>query len=127
MALNLYPGEMSAPMPMSDESGNAALETVELMLALEAQNVAQDGFEGSVQSAAASVNGEMLFHVPAPASLPFQRAALIMLPTDTGNCVVLAVLDEAGSGIELVAESAETAHLYRLGEAYLEVATRFRM
>lgn len=124
MALNLYPGEMSAPMP---QSGNAELEAVELMLALEAQDVARTGFEESVQSAAASVNGEMLFQVPAPASLPFQRAALIMLPTDAGNMVLLAVLDEAGSAIELVAESAETEHLYRLGEAYLEVATRFRM
>jgi hypothetical protein len=124
MALNLYPGEMSAPMP---QSGNVELEAVELMLALEAQNVAQDGFEESVQCAAASVNGELLFQVPAPASLPFQRAALIMLPTDSGKTVLLAVLDEAGSAIELLAESAETEHLYRLGEAYLEVATRFRM
>jgi hypothetical protein len=114
-------------MPPSDETGNVELEAVELMLALEAQNLAQDGFEESVQSAAASVNGELLFHVPAPASLPFQRAALIMLPTDSGKTVMLAVLDEAGSAIELVAESPETEHLYRLGEAYLEVATRFKM
>jgi predicted Zn-dependent protease len=127
MALNLYPGDMSAPMPLSDEDGNAALEAVELMLALEAQNVAQNGFEESVRAAAASVNGEMLFHVPAPASLPFQRAALIMMPVESGKSVVLAVLDEAGSAIELVGESSDTAHLYRLGEAYLEVATRFRM
>jgi hypothetical protein len=124
MALNLYPGELRAPMPQSE---NVELEAVELMLALEAQDVAQSGFEESVQLAAASVNGEMLFQVPAPSSLPFQRAALIMLPTDSGNSVVLAVLDEAGSAIELVGDSPETAHLYRLGEAYLEVATRFRM
>ena len=124
MALNLYPGEMGAPVP---QSGPAELEAVELMLALEAQDVARTGFEESVQSAAASVNGELLFQVPAPSSLPFQRAALIMLPTDAGNAVMLAVLDEAGSAIELVAESPETEHLYRLGEAYLEVATRFRM
>ncbi len=124
MALNLYPGEMIAPMP---QNGNAELEAVELMLALEAQDVAQSGFEESVQLAAASVNGELLFHVPAPSSLPFQRAALIMLPTEAGKTVLLAVLDEAGSAIELVAESPETEHLYRLGEAYLEVATRFRM
>lgn len=124
MALNLYPGEMSAPMA---QSGNHALEAVELMLALEAQDVTQTGFEESVLSAAASVGGELLFQMPAPASLPFQRAALIMLPTDSGNTVVLAALDDAGSAIELLAENAETAHLYRLGEAYLEVATRFRM
>jgi hypothetical protein len=127
MALNLYPGEMSAPMYLSDGGGNVELEAVELMLALEAQNVALDGFEECVQSAAASVNGQLLFHVPAPSSLPFQRAALIMLPTDAGNTVVLAVLDEAGSAIELLAQSPETEHLYRLGEAYLQVATRFRM
>ena len=126
MALNLYPGDMSAPIPRADEGGSAGLEAVELMLALEAQNVAQDGFEECVRTAAASVNGEMLFQVPAPSSLPFQRAALIMLPTESGNSVILAVLDGSGSGIDLVSESAETAHLYRLGEAYFEVATRFR-
>jgi hypothetical protein len=109
------------------QNGNFGLEAVELMLALEAQDVVQTGFEESVQTAAASVNGELLFHVPAPASLPFQRAALIMLPTELGKSVVLAVLDEAGSAIELVEETPETTHLFRLGEAYLEVATRFRM
>jgi hypothetical protein len=127
MALNLYPGEMSAPMYRSDGGGSVELEAVELMLALEAQNVALDGFEECVQAAAASVNGQLLFHVPAPSSLPFQRAALIMLPTDAGNTIVLAVLDEAGSSIDLLAQSPETEHLYRLGEAYLQVATRFRM
>jgi hypothetical protein len=103
------------------------LEAVELMLALESQDVLQSGFEESVLSAAASVDGELLFHVPAPSSASFQRAALVSLPTDAGSIVVLAALDEAGSAIELQPETPETAHLFRLGEAYLEVATRFRM
>ena len=103
------------------------LETVELMLALESQDVMQTGFEESVQAAAASVDGELLFHVPAPSSLPFQRAALVMLPTEAGSTVVLATLDDSGSAIDLKTETAENAHLFRLGEAYLEVATRFRM
>lgn len=103
------------------------LEAVELMLALDSQDVLQTGFEESVQSAAASVDGELLFHVPAPASLPFQRAALVMLPTEAGSTVVLATLDDAGSAIDLQPETPETAHLFRLGEAYLDVVTRFRM
>ena len=103
------------------------LEAVELMLALESQDVMQSGFEESVLSAAASVDGELLFHVPTPSSMPFQRAALVSLPTESGSLVVLATLDDAGSAIELQPETPETAHLFRLGEAYLEVATRFRM
>lgn len=111
----------------TDPIGAFELETVELMLALESQDVMQSGFEESVQAAAASVRGELLFHVPAPASLPFQRAALVMLPTETGSVVVLATLDEAGGTIDLKAETPETAHLFRLGEAYVDLATRYRM
>ena len=103
------------------------LEAVELMLALESQDLMQCGFEESVQAAAASVDGELLFHVPTPSSLPFQRAALIMLPVEKGSIVVLATLDDSGSAIDLQQETPDTAHLFRLGEAYLEVATRFRM
>ncbi len=114
-------------MPMTGNGDLVELEAVELMLALESQDLMQSGFEESVQAAAASVDGELLFHVPVPSSLPFQRAALIMLPVETGPIVVLATLDDAGSAIDLQQETPDTAHLFRLGEAYLEVATRFRM
>jgi hypothetical protein len=127
MTLNLYPGELSAPMPPSSESGAAELETVELMLALEAQDVRLSGFEECVRAAVRSVNGELLFHLPAPASLPFQRVALVMLATENGPAIVLATLDETGSAIDIQPETGETEHLFRLGEAYLNVATRFRM
>lgn len=127
MALNLYPGEITVSIPPSSENGTAELETVELMLALEAQDVRLSGFEESVRAAVGSVKGELLFHLPAPASLPFQRVALVMLATESGPAIVLATLDEAGGAIEIQPETAETSHLFRLGEAYLDVATRFRM
>jgi hypothetical protein len=120
-------GNSDSGMWFSPVVDNAELETVELMLALESQDVMQSGFEDSVQAAAASLDGEMLFQVPAPPEMPFQRAALIMLPSAKGSVVVLATLNEQGNSIELREETEDTSHLFRLGEAYMDVATRFRM
>jgi hypothetical protein len=120
-------GNSDSGMWFSPVVDNAELETVELMLALDSQDVMQAGFEESVQAAVASMDGEMLFHVPAPPEMPFQRAALIMLPSNKGSVVVLATLNDSGNAIELRQETEATAHLFRLGEAYLDVATRFRM
>ncbi len=120
-------GNSDSGMWFSPVVDKAELETVELMLALESQDVMQSGFEDSVQAAVASLDGEMLFQVPATPQMPFQRAALIMLPSGNSSVVVLATLNESGNAIELREETEDTAHLFRLGEAYLDVATRFRM
>ncbi len=101
------------------------LENVELLMALEAQNLVGSGFDNSVRRAAQSIGAEFLFNIPAPSSLPFQRAALVRLPEGNGQ-IVLVTLSTDGITMDAQEERPETAHLFRLGEAWLAVVNQFR-
>ena len=104
---------------------NVDLENVELLMALEAQNLVGSGFDTSVRRAAEAIGAEFLFHSPALSSMPFQRAALVRLPEGNGQ-IVLVSLGEDGATMDAQSEQPETAHLFRLGEAWLAVANQFR-
>jgi hypothetical protein len=101
------------------------LENVELLMALEAQNLVGSGFEASVRRAAETIGAEFLFNIPTPASMPFQRAALVSLP-DENSELVLVTLSVDGTTMDAQLEGPETAHLFRLGEAWLAVVSQFR-
>lgn len=102
-----------------------SLESVELQMALDAQNLMSSGFEASVRRATEAIGAEFLFNIPAPSSLPFQRAALVSLPD---NCAELVLVTLSADGVSMAAhiEGPETAHLFRLGEAWLAVVNQFR-
>lgn len=102
-----------------------SLENVELTMALEGQDIMATGFEASVRRASDQIGAEFLFNIPAPASLPFQRAALVNLPSGEHE-LVLVTLSADGTRMEVQIENAETAHLFRLGEAWLAVVSQFQ-
>lgn len=104
---------------------NPDLENVELLMALEAQNLVGAGFDTSVRRAAESIGAEFLFNIPAPSSTPFQRAALLRL-AEGDNEIILVSLSEDGVTMDAQTERPDTAHLFRLGEAWLAVANQFR-
>lgn len=101
------------------------LDSVEFQMALEAQNLARKGFDAAVRRAAEATGAEFLFNIPAPSSLPFQRAALVRLP-ETSRQIVLVTLSGDGVKMEAQEETPDTAHLFRLGEAWLAVSDQFR-
>lgn len=101
------------------------LENVELLMALEAQNLVGAGFDNSVRRAAEAIGAEFLFNIPAPSSMPFQRAALVRLPEGNSQ-IVLVTLSADGVTMNAQAEQPDTAHLFRLGEAWLAVVDQFR-
>ena len=101
------------------------LENVEFMMALDAQNLVGSGFDNSVRRAAEAIGAAFLFNIPAPETLPYQRAALVRL-TDGNGQIVLVSLSPDGITMEAHTEEQETAHLFRLGEAWLAVADQFR-
>ena len=101
------------------------LENVEFMMALDAQNLVGSGFDNSVRRAAEAIGAEFLFNIPAPETLPYQRAALVRL-TDGNGQIVLVSLSPDGVTMEAHTEEQETAPLFRLGEAWLAVADQFR-
>ncbi|MGL4490973.1 MAG: hypothetical protein ACRCU5_16150 [Rhizobiaceae bacterium] len=102
-----------------------SLENVELHMALDAQNLVGSGFEASVRRAAESIGAEFLFNIPAPSNLPFQRAALVCLP-DEKRELVLVTLSDDGATMDAQIEVPDTAHLFRLGEAWLAVVNQFQ-
>ncbi len=104
---------------------NQDLENVELLMALEAQNLVGAGFDNSVRRASEAIGAEFLFNIPAPSSMPFQRAALVRLP-DGNNQIVLVTLSTDGVTMDAQPEHPDTAHLFRLGEAWLAVVDQFR-
>jgi hypothetical protein len=121
---NAVASQIGAPMLIAhNDVGN--LETVELHMALGAQNLVGSGFEASVRRAAESIGAEFLFNIPAPSSLPFQRAALVSLPDDHAE-LVLVTLSDDGATMDAQTEGPDTAHLFRLGEAWLAVVNQFR-
>jgi hypothetical protein len=124
-----HSGQIVAPILIASNDcvklGSSSLENVELLMALEAQNLVGSGFEASVRRAAEKIGAEFLFNIPAPSSLPFQRAALVSLPDDIGE-LVLVTLSADGTTMDAQIETPETAHLFRLGEAWLAVVNQFR-
>ncbi|MGB8816322.1 MAG: hypothetical protein WCC66_00185 [Rhizobiaceae bacterium] len=116
---------VSAISAIRTEVHNPDLENVELLMALDAQNLVGAGFDHSVRRAAEAIGAEFLFNIPAPSSLPFQRAALVRLP-DGNNQIVLVTLSADGITMDAQAEMPDTAHLFRLGEAWLAVVDQFR-
>ena len=101
------------------------LENVEFMMALDAQNLVGSGFDNSVRRAAEAIGAEFLLNILAPETLSYQRAALVRL-TDGHGQIVLVSLSPDGVTMEAHSEQPETAHLFRLGEAWLSVADQFR-
>ena len=120
----IAPVNNKAIQSLTVSQANADLENVELLMALEAQNLVGAGFDTSVRRAAESIGAEFLFNIPAPSSLPFQRAALVRL-AEGGNELILVSLSEDGVTMDAQTESPDTAHLFRLGEAWLAVANQF--
>lgn len=102
-----------------------SLETVELSMALEAQNLVGSGFDNAVRHACDAIGAEVLFNMPATSSMPFQRAALVRLPDDNAELVLITLTGD-GAAMEAVFETPETAHLFRLGEAWMAVVSQFR-
>jgi hypothetical protein len=102
-----------------------SLEKVELQMALEAQDLVGTGFEASIRRAADAIGAEFLFNLPAPSSMPFQRAALVSLPDEHAE-LVLVTLSDDGATMNAQLEGPDTAHLFRLGEAWLAVVSQFR-
>ena len=116
--------QIAAPILIAHKAARS-LENVELHMALEAQNLVGSGFEAAVRRAAETIGAEFLFNIPAPSSLPFQRAALVSLPDEHAE-LVLVTLSDDGASMHAQVEGPDTAHLFRLGEAWLAVVSQFR-
>lgn len=79
------------------EAGKAvSLEVVEIELALGAQDIVAEGFEGALQKAAELVGGKLIFNDRAPENAPYQRVAAISIPDGSLDLTVYILLGNDG-------------------------------
>ncbi|WP_244642516.1 hypothetical protein [Phyllobacterium sp. 628] len=109
------------------ETGKAvSLEVVEIELALGAQDIVADGFEGALQKAAALVGGEVVFNMRAPEDGDQQRIAAISVSDGAADQIVFVMLGNDGTSLTVSAEDDENTLLTRLGKDYAAVMKGMR-
>jgi len=98
------------------------LETVELELALDRQALQEFGFEHCLQQACAASGFGFLFQLPIFDQIPGQRIAV--LSTEDGSKLLFAVLNDAGTDIEIVAEDEMRPEIRSFSAAFMDVFTQ---
>lgn len=97
-------------------------ELLELELSLEGFQGGEEGFREAVRDAAAAADGEFLFDLPAAGLVPdCRRIAVLRIPDEDGNRIVLAMLDAAGTEIRVQEPDEDTEHLVRFADAFVDV------
>jgi hypothetical protein len=109
------------------EAGKAvSLEVVEIELALGAQDIVADGFEGALRKAADLVGGEVIFNIRAPENSDQQRIAAISVSDGTTDQTVFVMLGNDGTSLTVTTDQPETAAPSKLGMDFAALIKRFR-
>lgn len=113
-------------MSRRPETMGPSLELVELELALEARDAAQDGFCETVRAAVADLDGEFLFDLPASGLAPnCQRIAVARVPAGRGPILAFVLLSADGATIAVEGPEAASEGLVRFAGAFVDVLERF--
>lgn len=93
---------------MMPEAGKAvSLEVVEIELALGAQDIVADGFEGALQKAVELVSGQLIFNIRAPEASDHQRVAAISISDGSTDHTVFVLLGNDGTSLTVTADKSE--------------------
>jgi hypothetical protein len=87
-----------------------SLEVVEIELALGAQDIVADGFEGAPHKAAELVDGKLVFNDRAPENASYQRVAAISVPDGSTDQTVYVWLGNDGMTMTVTLDK-EDSHL----------------
>lgn len=84
--------------PQTDFDFSDALETIELEMALQMQDVPRIGFDAAVDAALTSLGGQLLFRLPATSDENALEVAAISMPSgdDGGRKLMLVTLAQDG-------------------------------
>jgi len=83
-----------------------ALETIELELALQVQDIARIGFDAAVDTALRGLGGQILFRLPATIRADAQAVAAVSLPTGDHNARKLLIVTLGSDGETMHVEDA---------------------
>jgi hypothetical protein len=93
---------------MMPEAGKAvSLEVVEVELALGAQDIVADGFEGALQKAVELVDGKLIFNIRAPENSDYQRVAAISVSDGSAEQTVFVTLGNDGTTFAVTADKSD--------------------
>ncbi len=111
---------------MPDAGKAVSLEVVEIELALGAQDIVAEGFEGALQKAADLVNGEVIFNIRAPEDGEQQRIAAISVSDGTTDQTVFVMLGKDGTSLTVTSEQDEATLLNKLGTDFAAIMKGLR-
>lgn len=106
---------------MPDAGKAVSLEVVEIELALGAQDIVADGFEGALRKAADLVGGELIFNIRAPEDSDQQRIAAISVSDGAAEQMVFVMLGNDGTSLTVTSEQGENTLLSKLGQDFAAV------
>ncbi|MEK1855303.1 MAG: hypothetical protein AAAC48_26420 [Phyllobacterium sp.] len=117
---------MTRPERMPEAGKAVSLEVVEIELALGAQDIVADGFEGALRKAAELVNGEVIFNIRAPEDSEQQRIAAISVSDGTTDQTVFVMLGKDGTSLTVTSEQDEATLLNKLGTDFAAIMKGLR-
>ncbi|MBZ9600301.1 hypothetical protein [Phyllobacterium chamaecytisi] len=118
--------KITRPDNMPEAGQAVSLEVVEIELALGAQDIVADGFEGALRKAADLVGGEVIFNIRAPENSDQQRIAAISVSDGTTDQTVFVMLGNDGTSLTVTTDQPETAPQSKLGMEFAALIKRFR-
>lgn len=104
-----------------------ALETIELELALQVQDVNTIGFDRALDAALGSLNGQILFRLPATMQEDALAVTAVSLPTgeDAERKLFLVTLDADGETMRVTDASAAESPVADLAQSMASVLAAF--
>ncbi|ATU92442.1 hypothetical protein B5P45_23460 [Phyllobacterium zundukense] len=112
---------MTRPKMMPDAGKAVSLEVVEVELALGAQDIVADGFDGALRKAADLVGGEVIFNIRAPEDSDQQRIAAVSVSDGSTDQTVFVMLGNDGTSLTVTTEQGENTLLSKLGKDFAAV------
>jgi len=121
-------GRAEEPMPTGDKRtdiNELGLELVELECALDIAQSDKKGFADTVAAAARSMDGELLFCLPASGLADGQqKIAAVRIPVAGSHRLVFVFLSEDGARLTVRVPTEETAGLASFSNAFIDLLER---
>ncbi|MCV0408175.1 MAG: hypothetical protein K5872_18290 [Rhizobiaceae bacterium] len=106
-----------SPVPFTIDAA-PSLEAVELELALQLEDVVEDGFETALEGALRRVGGQLFFHLRVDTMPNCQRVAAASVGAGDERQLVLVILPDDGGPIRVEAATEEAGPLAGFARSY---------
>lgn len=116
---------MDAPENNLPDDLDHSLETIELELALESQDLAGSSFEYRVDSALEAVGGSLLFYMPDGCKPGVAKIAAVSIGREDQRSTLLVLLEEDGESIRVESCAGHTSPISAVALSFAQLSERF--